>query len=724
MEQIIDSDPQSNSYFFITGISDVFGAGKNSIIVNCTNKVIVGEPLTVYAYDVNGNSIPVSKVETPGAAGIQVPDFGGVYVITVPETTVNGIGKIEINGIGVDTGLYTGSIAYFEGDAYAVNKNTRLPLIQAPNSSPFPEVHVKWERNILIDTEKNTTSEVRFFDLPYISVTPELYNCTKYPNESYRLASGSCSSIAVTPKNNANGNFDYTTAPLYQLYAGNDSVFSASMEGERIRIKNPYVKNFTYANYSNNQITYEGVLNTDFIATIKRVVNSKTLLINIPFSTISDLVNKTNEDSAYNKNNLVNLLGYNVNSDPMKQTMFRKKNFYILSIANAEYEIFYKEIPDDVGPVTGGAVKSLLNIEFNNLRTYCGNIEYYKIFGRSLNVPENKTLLCEGKVSGEELLSTKNFKSGLYNNVGNFTSQAYTNKFWLTSSAAVTFSQDHTGYINGARIGNLNAAGDNDYVIFKDNTIDVSRTSQYIDNYFVSKSYWYGTSDAFVSTAPIPTSSYSEIVNIPVLNGFTGSMENLLSGSIYNSNAIRLRHSTLYEFSMYVRPFANNTNNSTIKVYFVTGNEEISIGTIDSTLKFGTDDFYRSTFFSDVDKFGTIKFVPSSGTWYIANVSLKPYKSVDYSIDSFAIKIPLNILTANELYEIEAELYDNDSKLAYGEGSYTFKNNKLYTPLTKRIFIDPTGLTLANVGGTGGVGPYITFDAITGTITATAFNTS
>lgn len=702
MVQLIDSDPYSNSYFFITGFSDIFGAGKNSFVVNCTNKVVADEPISVFAYDADGNSLPVSRVESQVSEGTQVSDFGGVYVIKIPNTTTNGIGKIEINGIGLDTGLYTGSIAYFAGDAYAIEKNTKLPLIQAPNSSPFPQVNVKWERNILIDTEKSTISQVRFFDFPYIKVTPELYNCTYYPTGSYKMASGSCATIAVLPKNNANGNFDYSSKPIYQLYTNNGSSFSASMEGEQIRIKSPYVNNFTYANYSNNQIKYEGVLNTDFVATIERVINSSSLLINIPFATVSDLVNRTNEDSVYNKNNLVDIIGYNVNDDPMKQTVYRKKNFYILSIARADYEIFYKEIPEDSGPTTGSIVKSLLNIEFNNLRTYCGSVETYKIFGKSMNSPEYKTLLSEGTIAGEELLTTKNFKNGLYNNTGKFFSQSFTNRFWLTGSSSVIFNQSHAGYINGAIIGNSGLAGENDYVIFKDDTSGASRTSQYVNYSLLNKSYWYASNNIFLNDAVVPSSSYNQILNIPTLTNYTSSIENLINGAVYDSNPIKLRQATLYEFSMYVRPFSNNPVDANIKIYFIgsVGNriEEKLIGKIDNTLKFFTDEFYSNTFFCDTAAFGTIKMVPSNGNWYIANLSLKPYKSKDYSVDSFAVKVPLRPSIANEMYEIEAELYDGGGNLAYGIGSYTFNLNKLYMPLSKQIFIDPNGFAVVSGG--------------------------
>ena len=81
------------------------------------------------------------------------------------------------------------------------------------------------------------------------------------------------------------------------------------------------------------------------------------------------------------------------------------------------------------------------------------------------------------------------------------------------------------------------------------------------------------------------------------------------------------------------------------------------------------------------------------------------YENLDYSIDSFAAKIPLSNSVRNELFEIEVELYDEYDRLAYGEGSYTFIHNKIFSPLKKQIFIDPFGIiTVAGSGGGGGVG--------------------
>lgn len=692
MAILSDTDPTSNNYFFLTGYSDTFKAGKNSFIVNCSNKIILGEALDVRVYDSNENALPVNEIGATGPTGIEVGKFNEVYIATVPKNTEIGIGRIEIRGKGVDSGTYTGQIAFYGGNAYPVTKNIRLPLIAAPNLPPFPVADILWTRNILIDPSFSTEAEVRFFDIPYLEVTPEIFDVPVFPQATYNMAAGVCSGIAIVPKNNDSGDYDYQNdKPLYQLFYSSGDKFKFAMEGQKIRIINPYIKSFTFANYSNNQINFDGRLQADFIATIERVVNDSTIILNIPFTTVADLVGRVNEDSPYNKNNLVNIHGYTVNDDASKQTVYHKRNTYVLSISDANYEIIYNNI--NISLAASSQKRSILNIEFNNLRSYCGNLSSYKIYGKSLNTPATKTLIAEGRVEPDELIVSNNFNNGLCNKPGHFYNQTHTTRFWLVNGGGTTFNQSDLVFIDGAKIGHTGNSDQSQYVIFKDDTSG-TRSSLYVSYNLTSNSYWYGKSDAFLNSAAIPTASYSQISNIPTLSAYTSSQENLLSGAVHDSNPVRLRKSTLHEFSMYVRPESGNTTESVLYVYFLSGTGKKLIGTVDSNFKFGSNQKYINTFFSEIEQYGTIILVPVLGTWNIASISLTPYMSLDYSIDSFAVKIPLNIKIANELYEIEAELYDGKNKLAYGDGSYTFYANKVLDPLVKRVFIDPSGITL------------------------------
>ena len=708
MAQILDKDPNSNDYFFITSLTDnTFKAGKNSFVVNCTPRVLVGQALDVRAYDASGAPLVVAKVEI-ALAGIETAEFMETYIVNVPATVKSGIGLLEIRAQAIDLGFYTGSFAFFQGEAYPTTGTERLPLIKVPTgATAFPQEEVMWSRNILLDTRNKADSEIRFYDFPSIAVKPQIYNSPAYPIASYYLATGSCSGIAVFPKNNATRDFDYTNQrPLYQLYFSSGTKFAQTMEGEKIRIKTPYVKSFTYANYSNNQITFNGLLHTDFIATIEKVVNDTTLLLDIPFATVSDLVTRANEDSPYAKNNLVDPTGYNISDDPQKQTMYFKKNFYVLSIGQADYEVIYKNIPTMLTQslVSGSATparKSVLEVEFNNLRTYCGHLDSYKIYGRTLNTPESMTLLVEGKVVPEENISTTNFNNGLFHEAGKFYDQTHVNRFWLTSSVATVFSQSNAGLISGVRVGHAANSAQTDYVIFKDDTTGPARTTGYINYNIGNHSYWYATTEAFLNSAAMPSSSFDTIDNIPMLTPYGGAQENLINGDRHDSNPIKLRKSTMYQFSMLVKPFNSNTAASMLAVYFVSGQNRKQIATIDSTFKSITDELYTSTFFSDITQFGTIQIVPVSGDWYISQVSLKPYQAIDYSIDSFRAVLPFPTFVKNELYEVEVELYDPQGKLAYGAGSYGFNYNTVYAPLKKQFFVNPLGI-INNGGGGGG----------------------
>jgi hypothetical protein len=708
MDQIINSDYNSNTYFFLTGFSDIFCAGKNSFVINPTSNIVPGSEILVNVLDSLGNSLPVGQTVPQNAKYPEQTNTGNVYTCFVSNEVVPGIGKIQIKSVGINVGDYTGSIAYYQNNAYPVNSSTRLPLTQAPVAAPFPKVNVVWFKNVLIDITQPTKSEVRFFDFPTIDVRSEIYASPVYPYAAHRLASGSFSAIAVTPKNNLSGDFDYQfDTPIYQLYLKTGANFVSSMQGEKIRIKNPRIKSFSYSTLSNDQVVVENVtLNTDFLATIVKVVNEGSLLLSIPFSTVSELINLTNEDSIYSKNNLVALKGYNVNDDPLKQTMFHKKNFYALSIDNGEYEIFYKNIDTQLTAMSSGS-KYLLNVSCDKLRLMCGNLATYRIYGKSLNSPETPTLLSEGRVEPDEHITTTNFNNGLYNCPGNFYSQTYVNKYWL-KSGTFTFLQDSSTLIDGVKISHPSNADQTDYVIFKDDTTGGTRTAQYVDYTLGSNSYWYARSDAFLNYGIYPTSSYGGISNIPMLSDYAGSQENLLSGSVHDSNPIKLREKTMYQYSMRIRPASSNASGSALYIYFVSGTNKTEIGHVDIGYNSGGNELYTNTFFNNAAAFGTIMIVPVSGEWDISALSLKPYQNVDYSIDSFGVKVPYKSFLTNELVEIEMELYDSAGALAYGRNSYTFKYNKVFAPLKKQVFIDPAGTN--EHGGGGGSIPDISSD--------------
>lgn len=699
---IIDADYNSNTYFFLTNFSDVLKAGKNSFIINPTPYVVPNANIVVKAYDTANNELPCGEIKPTNALFSEQTNTGKFYYVNVADGSINGFGRLEIKSIGLNISLdFTGSIAYYEGNAYNVSKTTRLPLTKAPSTPPIEQMEIIWTRNILIDTTKKTDSEVRFFDSPSIIVRPEIYSLPSFPLSSYALASGSFSSIAISPKNNANGNYDYQfDEALYQLYWKSGVKFNSSMEGENIRLRNPKVTKFRYTNFGDNQITYEGILNTDFIAKIKRVVNESSILLDIPFATVSELIDKTNEDSPYAKNNFVKISGYTVNDDIEKQNVFYKKNFYVLSISDGQFEIFYKNIPVQVpvSEISGSSINSVsIDVEFNNIRVLCGNLCWYKIYGKSLNKPDSKTLLVEGKILADECILSKKFNNGLYNNPAHFYSAQYVADHWFVNGNCI-FQHNNSVLIDGASIGHSDNSGLSDYVIFKDNTVSDSKNSTYYTYNLLTSSYWYANSEAFVNYSAYPTASYSGISGISTIQSYVNSQEVLLNGLAHDSNPIKLRKNTLYNFSMRVRSAPNNTNNSKLYVYYLSGGNKKMIGYVDSSYNYGANELYENAFFSEQQQFGTIILVPVQGDWNISTISIKPHQNIDYSIDSFSIKIPFPLRISNEFYEFEAELYDSQYRLAYGEDSYTFKYNSRFIPLKKRIFIDPSGISSTGTG--------------------------
>ena len=230
MENTVDIDYNSNNYFFLTNYSDVFKAGKNSFIVNPTQYIVPNTSIEVSVFDSKGNLLPCGPIRPTNAKFPEETTTGQYYYVTVDSETNSGFGRIEIKGIGLYALGYTGSVAYYKNYAYKVEPSQRLPLLQPVSGAFIPKASVTWTRNVLIDTTSPTDSEIRFFDRPEISVSSEIYSCPSYPTASYVLSSGSFSAVAVNPKNNYDGDYDYQfDSPLYQIYLDAGSKFSSSM---------------------------------------------------------------------------------------------------------------------------------------------------------------------------------------------------------------------------------------------------------------------------------------------------------------------------------------------------------------------------------------------------------------------------------------------------------------------------------------------------------------
>jgi hypothetical protein len=300
--------------------------------------------------------------------------------------------------------------------------------------------------------------------------------------------------------------------------------------------------------------------------------------------------------------------------------------------------------------------------------------------------------LRDGKIEPNNLIASTKFDNGLYNSPGEFYDSTHLSKYWLSNGGGLTLNQSNAVLINGATIGHTNNASQTEYVIFKDDTSS-SRTSTYVNYSFGSNSYWYGKTSAFLNFSAYPTSSYSGIGNIPEISSYQTSQENLITGAVHDSNPIKLQANTLYEFSTYVKASASNNSNSILYAYFLSGDDKIKIAEIDNTFNFGGIEKYKYTFFSEIERYGTVILVPVSGEWTISELSLCAYQNADYSADSFSFKVPMPVSVENELYEIELELYDGAGKLAYGKNSYTFTYNKKFLPLKKQVFIDPSAIT-------------------------------
>ena len=267
MATIIDTDPQSNDYFYITELPETFGGGKNSFIVNTTNRVLPNSSIIVLVFDSAGNQLPTKIARAQNSRFGGETKLGTIYTTEVGSDVAAGFGRIEIQGVAVDLGEYTGSFAYLNGKAYATTPETALPLSAPPSQITFGTTKVIWARNILIDPSQLTTTSTTFFDVPVIEVSSDIYAIPQYPSASYVVSTGAFSSTAVAPRHNTTGDYDSQFVDTtYQINLLSGTPFSSSMVGEKIRLKNVVAQVFTYSNNTISTLSYSGPLNTDFIA--------------------------------------------------------------------------------------------------------------------------------------------------------------------------------------------------------------------------------------------------------------------------------------------------------------------------------------------------------------------------------------------------------------------------------------------------------------------------
>ncbi len=477
---------------------------------------------------------------------------------------------------------------------------------------------VRYSTYLNIDNSLVTRSKSRFYSQPTIEVSPLLTFATKTNTSETnpKIANGTFYGKSIYPSGNFNVDENFYDKNLvdYQIVSTN-SIFSASFVPFQANLFITKIKNYN----SNSDIS---VSETASI-TIKNVVNKNTLQLESPF---------IYKNLANNKNVVTDIIEgtYNIlySSYAYNSNFFTTSSYVTESIGVSGQTRFKKY--------------SIAEITYRNLDTFSGIVAGHKIYRKSLNIASDYTLILDENFNVNEILKNDIVPLKSFQNLGNFYSLDFINTFWFTSSNAISLSYDDTTYIDALKIEGNNIS--NGYIITKLNSSNLYRNSTYI---------------------PFNQTEYTN-----------------QSGSAYDTNFLKFIKNTEYVLSFNCFLSSKNPNSVATLEFYLTGsytdnkkeknyNTTYGVKLADIVISDATTrkNFIKTLQFKFTplnDLYGTLVIVPRYfNTLIINNLSIKPNQTNGFSLSSYTVRIPFNVNQANELFDIKAELYDNNSNLIY-----------------------------------------------------------
>lgn len=706
----------SNDYFFVSGIENsTFTAGRNSFRIKPSNWV--REAITakhIKIFDSNGVKLNVFDLIPPGSTEYRYTEgYSQVFGVLVYPSTPIGVGRIEISA-SVWEHEITGSSTLADDE--------RWPDGWYSNEGLATPKNIIWAKAIYFNSSIPNKSDSRFFDFPELVASTEVHVVNDRYGCNSETTSGSCTSIAVTPKHGDNADYNYNIVDVkYIVNRLSGSLFNSAMEGASIR--------FT------NIETVDATINVDFVAKISKVLTQDSILLDRPV-VFSAQITSGNEDSPYIENTNTKVKLY----EPFNETglysatalssgaqliqtqqvynngflgIGHRKNYKVTNIKSANYEIVY--LPRRMESVKLGPMYvdecvefdkkvCLARLQLTKLRTLTGAADRYRVIKKSLSLPESPHCIAEGRLEPRELIY--DWSAGEdFAWLGRFYNLTFSNIYWL-QSGTLTYSTTPDVLIDSITIssdGSSNSS-ESDYLILKSNRGEPDRSGSYTPysssiykpNVSTGSSWWSTDPKRYVNFAVEPRTEYSCANDMEYIN----SVEVVKTGMVYNSNFIKVTKNTMYELSLSYSRLVSTGTNYEFDIYFITtyGNvpTKIKLGVISNKttrgFNFGT---YTNKVFISRTSFGTIQLVPKFiSSISISNISLKQFRDIAYSCDSAELVVPLNLKIKNERIELTVELFDSNGKLVYGSDSSAFGHNIALKPLRDVVIADPVGLTL------------------------------
>lgn len=513
---------------------------------------------------------------------------------------------------------------------------------------------VKWSQNITINKTLKNISKVRFYQPPVLevksAVVPVLSSSISTGLIDNKGFIGTAQGLAISPSNgtdiasiNRSTNVDYRLqiiSPVITNITPDDLAVNSQLVGSTVNltintIKQPDTKQDIVP------ITKEA----SFI--IAEVVNNTTMILSSPYS-YKDSYGKSIITDISNTNFSIAYPFVNYNNYP------------------TQYQT------TTIGGTTYVVKGSYADIIYRNIRTFSGYVARHKVYRKSLLSNADFSVIADEPISVTEILADGLTQNKYYYLIGKFYNDEHIARYWFTSSNNISLTHTPAIAIDSAFLSSTsptNLTG-NDYLIVKNDSVNINRNAIYVpfDN------------DEFLSQ----------------------------SGSAYDSNFMALKANVQYviEVSATVLKGINETN--AIVDFYFTSSTSAATKELTFSSRFGIKvasliasqqgkssiniDRQLTFFVPSNDLYGTLVLVPKLCQVYIKNISFRVYDDDGFSPDTYITRIPWDISSANETFQIKAELFD-------------INQNLVYSDLKIISSFDPSGSSLVpNIQGGGSAG--------------------
>ena len=290
-------------------------------------------------------------------------------------------------------------------------------------------------------------------------------------------------------------------------------------------------------------------------------------------------------------------------------------------LENLEYEIEFEHTT--VTPATSSTyLTSYADVTFGNLRTYSGDVNKVKLFGRQKD-QQNK----EFEKFGEFILQTNNELKDSTSVTGNdpigiFYSQSVVDNFWQSSSAAQPISTNNSRIMNAVLVSGSNYT-DGSYVEFKTkNQFELEKNEEYIVSF---KSY-YIKKNKQQADGSVRKSAEIEVFLSGSITSQTGDVLSLGSVSDFGDNASEL--------------LVGNVSGSIPILY----------------------NYFTTHKKSGVKPKAGLVFRVNAGEFYISDVKLEPVSDKNFNPGFYKTFVPMpKTARRGQRYDFVAEFYDSDN---------------------------------------------------------------